>query len=67
MTSETTTVFLADDAADMRMLVTAVLERAGFTVIDFDAAIREWARQFYPDGRGGSAADLQAASTNQKG
>jgi 3-ketosteroid 9alpha-monooxygenase subunit A len=36
-------------------------EYEGFT------AIREWARQFYPDGRGGSAADLQAASTNQKG
>lgn len=32
--STETTVFLADDAADMRMLVTAVLERAGFTVID---------------------------------
>jgi CheY-like chemotaxis protein len=29
-----TTVFLADDAADMRLLVTAVLERAGFRVID---------------------------------
>ena len=29
-----TTVFLADDAADMRLLVTAVLERAGITVID---------------------------------
>jgi phenylpropionate dioxygenase-like ring-hydroxylating dioxygenase large terminal subunit len=36
-------------------------EFTGFT------AIREWARQFYPDGRGGSAAELQAASTNQKG
>src|SRR5438045_333731 len=36
-------------------------EFEGFT------AIREWARQFYPDGRGGSAADLQATSTNQKG
>jgi hypothetical protein len=34
-------------------------EYEGFT------AIRKWALQFYPDGRGGSAADL--ASTNQKG
>lgn len=33
MTTETT-VFLADDAADMRLLVTAVLERAGIVVID---------------------------------
>jgi hypothetical protein len=32
-------------------------EFEGFT------AIREWARQFYPDGRGGSAAELQSAST----
>lgn len=31
-------------------------EFEGFT------AIREWARQFYPDGRGGSAADLRAAA-----
>jgi CheY-like chemotaxis protein len=29
-----TTVFLADDAPDMRLLVTAVLERAGITVVD---------------------------------
>ena len=36
-------------------------EYEGFT------AIRKWSMQFYPDGRGGSAADLQAASTNQKG
>ena len=34
-------------------------EYEGFT------AIRKWAMQFYPDGRGGSAADL--ASANQKG
>lgn len=34
-------------------------EYEGFT------AIRRWAMQFYPDGRGGSAADL--ASTQQKG
>ena len=34
-------------------------EYEGFT------AIRKWALQFYPDGRGGSAADL--ASANQKG
>ncbi|HVV37553.1 MAG TPA: response regulator transcription factor [Acidimicrobiales bacterium] len=33
MTSDTT-VFLADDAPDMRMLLTAVLEHAGFTVVD---------------------------------
>ena len=32
-------------------------EFKGFT------AIREWARQFYPDGRGGSAAELQASSS----
>ena len=32
--SSPTTVFLADDAADMRLLVTAVLERAGFVVVD---------------------------------
>ena len=31
-------------------------EFAGFT------AIRNWARQFYPDGRGGSAAELRAQS-----
>ena len=31
-------------------------EFEGFT------AIREWARQFYPDGRGGSAAELQSAT-----
>jgi 3-ketosteroid 9alpha-monooxygenase subunit A len=37
----------------------ATAEHEGFT------AIRGWAMQFYPDGRGGSAADL--ASTNQKG
>jgi phenylpropionate dioxygenase-like ring-hydroxylating dioxygenase large terminal subunit len=36
-------------------------EYEGFT------AIRKWAMQFYPDGRGGSAADLQTASSNQKG
>jgi 3-ketosteroid 9alpha-monooxygenase subunit A len=36
-------------------------EYEGFT------AIRKWSMQFYPDGRGGSAVDLQAASTNQKG
>lgn len=34
-------------------------EHEGFT------AIRKWAMQFYPDGRGGSAADL--ATMNQKG
>ena len=34
-------------------------EYEGFT------AIRKWARQFYPDGIGGSAADVYAAS--QKG
>ena len=33
-------------------------EFEGFT------AIRNWAKQFYPDGRGGSAAELQAAATN---
>jgi 3-ketosteroid 9alpha-monooxygenase subunit A len=32
-------------------------EFEGFT------AIREWARQFYPDGRGGSAAELSSAAT----
>lgn len=32
--SSATTVFLADDAADMRLLVTALLERAGCVVID---------------------------------
>jgi 3-ketosteroid 9alpha-monooxygenase subunit A len=32
-------------------------EFEGFT------AIREWARQFYPDGRGGSAAELRSAAT----
>lgn len=32
--SSATTVFLADDAADMRLLLTAVLERAGFDVVD---------------------------------
>jgi 3-ketosteroid 9alpha-monooxygenase subunit A len=31
-------------------------EFTGFT------AIREWARQFYPDGRGGSAAELQSTA-----
>ena len=36
-------------------------EFEGFT------AIRKWAMQFYPDGRGGSAADLRAASLNEKG
>jgi hypothetical protein len=36
-------------------------EYEGFT------AIRTWAMQFYPDGRGGSAADLQAAASEQKG
>jgi 3-ketosteroid 9alpha-monooxygenase subunit A len=33
-------------------------EFAGFT------AIRTWARQFYPDGHGGSAAELQAAAAD---
>jgi nitrite reductase/ring-hydroxylating ferredoxin subunit len=37
----------------------ATAEHEGFT------AIRKWAMQFYPDGRGGSAADL--ASLHQKG
>jgi small-conductance mechanosensitive channel len=32
-------------------------EFAGFT------AIRNWAKQFYPDGRGGSAAELRAQSS----
>jgi hypothetical protein len=31
-------------------------EFKGFT------AIREWAKQFYPDGRGGSATELRAAA-----
>jgi hypothetical protein len=31
-------------------------EMAGFT------AIREWAKKFYPDGKGGSAAELAARS-----
>jgi nitrite reductase/ring-hydroxylating ferredoxin subunit len=35
-------------------------EFEGFT------AIRNWAKQFYPDGRGGSAAELQAATTNSQ-
>ncbi len=35
-------------------------EFEGFT------AIREWARQFYPDGRGGSAAELQSATTEAR-
>ena len=35
-------------------------EYEGFT------AIRKWAMQFYPDGRGGSAADLRASSSNEK-
>jgi 3-ketosteroid 9alpha-monooxygenase subunit A len=44
----------------------ATAEYEGFT------AIRTWARQFYPDGRGGSAAALnasenQTASLNEKG
>lgn len=34
-------------------------EFKGFT------AIREWARQFYPDGRGGSAAELQPTVATQ--
>jgi 3-ketosteroid 9alpha-monooxygenase subunit A len=34
-------------------------EYEGFT------AIRNWARQFYPDGRGGSAAELRAQSPTQ--
>jgi 3-ketosteroid 9alpha-monooxygenase subunit A len=34
-------------------------EFEGFT------AIRNWAKQFYPDGRGGSAAELQAATNSQ--
>lgn len=36
-------------------------EYEGFT------AIRKWAMQFYPDGRGGNAADLHAAASNEKG
>ena len=36
-------------------------ELEGFT------AIRQWAMQFYPDGRGGSAADLRATTTSQEG
>ncbi len=36
-------------------------EFEGFT------AIRTWAMQFYPDGRGGSAADLRVASLSEKG
>jgi 3-ketosteroid 9alpha-monooxygenase subunit A len=35
-------------------------EFEGFT------AIRNWARQFYPDGRGGSAAELQAATPDSQ-
>jgi phenylpropionate dioxygenase-like ring-hydroxylating dioxygenase large terminal subunit len=35
-------------------------EFEGFT------AIRNWAKQFYPDGRGGSAAELQAATTSSQ-
>ncbi len=35
------------------------------TEIEGFTAIRAWAAQFYPDGRGGSAAELRAASTNQ--
>jgi hypothetical protein len=34
-------------------------EFEGFT------AIREWARQFYPDGRGGSAAELQSTAATR--
>ena len=36
-------------------------EFEGFT------AIRNWAKQFYPDGRGGSAAELQAAAADCEG
>ncbi|SEH88523.1 Rieske [2Fe-2S] domain-containing protein [Mycolicibacterium rutilum] len=42
----------------------ATAEYEGFT------ALRKWATQFYPDGRGGSAADLQSAApagTSEKG
>jgi nitrite reductase/ring-hydroxylating ferredoxin subunit len=35
-------------------------EFEGFT------AIREWARQFYPDGRGGSAAELQSSAAEAR-
>jgi hypothetical protein len=36
-------------------------EQQGFT------AIRKWATMFYPDGRGGSAADLQATIETKEG
>jgi 3-ketosteroid 9alpha-monooxygenase subunit A len=41
--------------SDLPALATA--EQAGFT------AVRQWAKQFYPDGIGGNAAEVQAASS----